>query len=78
MLFLSGMNADESEDFFKANFSSDILQAAVAKRFLGGVFDPKKAGAVERFMVKVVTKKSGYINTIDDEAIARFAEDLRT
>ena len=73
-LFLSGLQDNEEKAFFEANFPAEILQAAVAKSFMGGVFDPKKAGVMERFMIKVVAKLPGYTNTISDEKIRQFAE----
>ena len=73
-LFLSGISKGETEKSFADNFPSALLQAATAKRFLGGIFDPKKAGAAERLIMKAVTKGAGYVNTIEDEDIRQFAE----
>jgi len=75
-LFLSGMDATQGKACFEANFAPELLQAARAKRFLGGIFDPKKAGALERFVMKIAAKQSGYTNSIDDGAIKQFVEDL--
>jgi len=77
-LFLSGMEEGAEKKFFEANFPAEILQAAKAVRFLGGVFDPRKAGIVERFMVKIATKRSGYISTIDDGRIEQFVQAMKT
>jgi len=76
-LFLSGMDAKSEKSFFESNFSSDILQAARVKSFLGGVFDPKKSGAIGRFIMKIAAKQSGYINTISDDKILQFAEAMK-
>jgi len=72
--FLSGMDADSAKKFIEANISDELLQAAKAASFLGGIFDPKKAGFLERFIMKVATKQSEYVNTIDDSEIEKFTE----
>jgi menaquinone-dependent protoporphyrinogen oxidase len=76
-LFLSGLNADEEKIFFESNFKPDILQAAAANSFLGGVFDPKKTGMMARLVMKAVAKQSGYTNTVSDDKIEQFAEALK-
>jgi len=73
-LFLSGMDASGEEKYFDGNFSTDILQAATAKSVLGGIFDPQKAGFFERIIMRLVSKQSGYMSTIDDNKIKLFAE----
>jgi len=73
-LFLSGMNAGEEEAVFKANVPQEVLQEAKAVSFLGGIFDPKKAKFMERFIMKVAAKQSGYKDSIDDEKIEQFVE----
>ena len=73
-LFLSGMAPGDAEKYFADNFPADILQAAKAAELLGGIFDPQKAGRMERIIMKAVTKQSGYTNTVSDERIKRFAE----
>ena len=76
-LFLSGMNAAEEQKVFEAGFSAGMLKTASAKAFLGCVYDPKKASAIERFVIKNVTKQAGYNDTTDDAAIAQFADALQ-
>jgi len=74
-LFLSGIGgveADKKEVFYRA-FPPDLLQGAKATCFMGGIFDPQKAGAIERFIIKLVTKRSDYMDTIRDEKIRAFA-----
>jgi len=72
-LFLSGMAQGDEQKYFTDNFPPDMLQETTAASFLGGIFDPQKAGAMERLIMKAVTKKSGYVRTIDDEKIKQFA-----
>jgi len=77
-LFLCGLNADEEKTVFEANFPQDILHNAASAVFLGGTFDPKKAGAVGRLVMKVAAKQAGPVDTIDDDKIRQFAEVMRT
>jgi len=76
-LFLCGMDASREKEGFEANFSPDILRAATATAFLGGIFDPKKAGVMGRLIMKAAAGQNGYTNTIDDEKIKRFAQAMR-
>ena len=76
-LFLSGIGESGETAFFKNNFSPAVLQAARATAFLGGVFDPKKGNFVERLIIKIVTKQSGYQNTINDSRIGQFVEAMK-
>jgi len=77
-LFLSGIGEDKDNQLFGSVFSPEILKAAKATGHMGGIFDPKKAGVMERFIMKVVTKQSRYVNTIDDNKIAQFAEVMKS
>ena len=72
-LFLSGASKGEAEKCFADNFPADLRQRARGTAFLGGIFDPQKAGGMERFIMKLVTKQAGYTDTIDDEKIRQFA-----
>ena len=76
-LFVCGLEPNHEQEYFSSNFSQELLKAAKATSFMGGIFDPKKAGAMERFIMKVLAKMSGYTNTIDDGKIAQFAEVLQ-
>ena len=73
-LFLSGLETGEGKKAFDNNFPPEIVQSAKAASLLGGIFDPKKAGMAERIIMKAITKKSEYIDTIDDSKIEQFAE----
>ena len=75
-LFLCGLQEDEEKQFFTSNFPPDILTAAKATAFLGGIFDPKKAGFMERFVIKTVAKLPDYTDRIDNAKIERFAEEM--
>jgi len=76
-LFLCGLDATQEQEFFKSNFPPEVLQAAKATSFLGGIFDPKKAGFIGRLIMKAVAKQAVYTDTIDDGKIAQFIEALK-
>jgi len=73
-LFLCGMDGGREKEYFEGNFSPDILASAKSAAFLGGIFDPKKAGAAGRLIMKAAAGQSGYADTIDDGKIKGFAE----
>jgi len=76
-LFLCGIGEENAKSYFNANFSKEILQKAKATCFPGGTFDPKKANGFERFIIKLITKKSSYIDLIDDKKIEQFAQEMK-
>lgn len=76
-LFLSGLDASKEKEYFDANFSQDILQAATVQSFLGGIFDPKKAGIMGRLMMKMVAKQTKYTDSISSDKISRFVEVMK-
>ena len=76
-LFLSGMDDRDVQSAFNSNFSANLLEAANATAFLGGAFDPEKSGVFGRLIMKVVTKQSGYVSTINDDEIKEFAEFMK-
>lgn len=77
-LYLSGMGPEPEKynAYFEGNFPSDILYSASAKEFLGGIYDPKKAGFIDRMIYKAVSKQSDYVNTISDAGIDEFVRKL--
>ena len=74
-IFLSCFTDDSS--YFTKNFPPQIIESAKSKAMPGGIFDPTKAGGFERFMVKLAMKETAYVNKIDDNKIAQFAESLK-
>jgi len=74
-LFLSGFAEDGN--YYEKNFPPKILQAVKARGFLGGIFDPKKANGFERFIIKIVMKKAEYVESIDDEKIDIFVNEIK-
>lgn len=77
-LFLSGIGTEGDQKYFESNFTPDILRTASAKSFLGGIFDPAKAGFMERLMIKAAAKHTEYFNNIMDDKINEFAEALKS
>lgn len=77
-LFLSGMDKKpENHDvFFENNFPAEIRQAASANAFLGGIYDPAKAGFIDRMIFKAAAKQSGYVNTISEDEINAFVRGM--
>jgi len=75
-LYLCGIGAEGEKKYFKSNFSPDILQKAKAAVFLGGIFDPKKANAAERLIIRLITKQSAYFDVINNRKIEKFAEEI--
>lgn len=73
-LFLSGMDATNEKTYFDNNFSPDILRMSTANSFLGGIFDPQKAGVMGRLVMKAVAKQSGFMDSILNDRIEKFAE----
>jgi len=76
-LFLCGIGAEGEKTYFESNFSKNILQKTIVASFLGGIFDPKKAGLIERLIIKAATKQSGYTNTIDNNKIEQLVEAIK-
>ena len=73
-LFLSGLQESGEDEYFKQNFSSELLDKAISKAFLGGVFDPKKCSFFERKLIKVIAKLDSYTCVINEEKIETFAQ----
>ena len=71
-LFLCGLEENQANVSIEKNFPPDLLKSAKVAQLLGGVFDPAKAGALDRFMVKVAAKQTEYKNSIDDGKIDEF------
>ena len=76
-LFLSGMSRSGEDKLFEGNFPADLLKTVCVTSLLGGVFDPEKAGKMERFIMKIATKKTGYADTVDEGKIERFTRILK-
>ena len=69
-LFLTGLG--ENSSYFEKNFPQNLLTKAKATSFLEGIFDPQKANAAERLIMKAAAKQSVYVNRINEDAIDQF------
>lgn len=76
-LFISGMSTENEEEVLKASLPNELLKSAAVANILGGIFDPEKAGFFSRLIMRIVTKQSGYVNTIKDEKIVQFVAGLQ-
>jgi len=76
-LFICAMGESGEDEILTANVPDAVRQAANAISVFGGVFDPAKCNFFERFIMKVVTKQSGYYSTISDEKISKFLEAMK-
>jgi len=77
-LFLSGLDGSKEKEYFDANFPAEIMRAVKAASFLGGIFDPKKAGVFGRLVMRIVSKQAAFTDAVDDVKIAEFAEVMRS
>jgi len=75
-LYLCGIDASRESEYFTANFPAELLSSARETAFLGGIFDPKKAGLMERIIMKAVAKHSAYTDTIDNSKIDKFTKEI--
>lgn len=83
-VFICGMQeGDQADVQMKQSFPEELLVNAVARESFGGEFRLKEMNFLERFIVKMVTKKDSIsqdqktkenISTISEENINRFAE----
>jgi len=72
-IFLSGLQESDEEKYFTQNFPKELLDRTAVRAFLGGVFDPKKCGFLERKLIKLAAKIDTYTSTINADKIAEFA-----
>lgn len=75
-LFLSGLEPEHTKEFFANNFPEILFQNAKATAFLGGIYNPQKGSAFDKFLLKAAKKPAGSMNTVSDEEITRFAEEM--
>lgn len=77
-LFLSGLAPEKERTaaYFTENYPAEVLQSVKAKGFLGGIFDPKKAGFFDKILFKAAAKQSGYVTDIFNDEIDAFIREL--
>ena len=75
-VFLSGLQKEGEAESLKQNFPQELLDVAMAKALLGGIFDPGKCGFIARKIIKTVTKLDSYTETIDEVKINEFVQQL--
>jgi len=75
-IFMSGMGRGDEKEALAAAFPKALLKNAKAASVLGGIFDPQKAGFIEWLVMRIITGKSEYIETISDAKISDFVDAL--
>ena len=73
-LFVSGLQKEGEATYLKQNFPPGLLDAARAKAFLGGIFDPAKCGFLARIGIKMAAKLNTYTSIIDEDEINAFVQ----
>jgi len=74
-LFVSSL--DVNINFFNKNYPIGFPNVAKTKGFLGGAFDPQKGNAAERLVIKYITRQSGFVTTVDEDAIEQFVAAIK-
>jgi len=77
-LFISGMlqAADQRQAELQAAYPADLIDQAQASAFLGGRVIMSKLGFAERSIIRLVAKIKSDIDTIDNQAIDEFVEQM--
>jgi menaquinone-dependent protoporphyrinogen oxidase len=71
-LFMSGLSQSGAEQFFNGNFPKALVDAAVAKSFLGGAFDKDSARWFEKLVMRIVRKSSESFTLIEENNMTAF------
>ncbi|MCL2253223.1 MAG: flavodoxin domain-containing protein [Lachnospiraceae bacterium] len=74
IFYISGLDPSGEKTGLSNNVPPELLEAAKAAYFLGGVFDPKTAGTLGRLAIKVIAKLTDYTDTIDNPKIDQLVE----
>jgi menaquinone-dependent protoporphyrinogen oxidase len=76
-IFLAGLQMDEGEKLFSANFPDALLKHATAKEMIGGICDPKTLNFFFKLLMRAITKTSNYYSTVSEEKIKSFTKTLK-
>lgn len=76
-LFLSGLSETGENKYFRDNFPPQLLEAAVVKQMLGGVYNPQVCSLAERIIMRLVAGCKSYVSTVNHQRIAAFADALK-
>ena len=76
-LFICGMSKIVDEGFLGKNFPLRLLGSAKAKSMFGGIYDPQKVGGFERFIMKMIIRQPGIVDTINNSKIEQFAKQMK-
>ena len=75
-LFLSGIK--ENQEYWQQNFPPRLLAHCKSGKFLGGIFNPKKAGLIDRLVMRTVGKIKAHHNSVDPAKITTFIQNLKS
>ncbi|MDR0459145.1 MAG: flavodoxin domain-containing protein [Coriobacteriales bacterium] len=77
-LFISGMlqATDQRQAELQAAYPAELIDQAQASAFLGGRVVMSKLGFAERSIIRLVAKIKSDIDTIDNQAIDEFVEQM--
>ena len=76
-VYLSGMSEEACNGALEKTEPEKLIAGAKAKGWLGGINDPAKCAFWERAILRMVTGKSAYVNTIDQARIDAFAAQMK-
>ena len=74
--FICGMREEEAAAELNGAFPPELLESAAAKDYFGGEFNFKKMKALDRFIVKKVSKVEQDLSSIAGDRIDRFARSM--
>ncbi len=75
--FSSGYTIDHGPGILKASLPPELTNAAVALPGLGGAFVMSRLNAIERFIIRIVTKVSSDSSSVDEKAILDLASIMK-
>lgn len=73
-LYLCCLSESGLEGYLTSNVPAPVLAHAKATAVMGGVCDPQKFKALERLVVKLAAKQSGYLSTLEPAKAQAFAQ----
>ena len=67
----------EESDPHLPSYDCVILGSSLmAGQILGGIYDPQQCNALEKVVMRIVTKSNSYISTVKSDKIAAFVHEL--
>ena len=76
-LFLLGLDEKLSCDALQKEAPPELITAARRVDWLGGVINPANCSLLERIVLRLVTGKSGKVDTVEQARLEAFADRMR-